>query len=174
MIVWRQCDTRYPFIWESDDQPAARWHADGEGPVQYFADSSDGAWCEFVRHEEITDLEDLAGVRRAIWVVEIGDIGALRRPALQQAVLTGGMDTYSDCQREARSMRRTGASGLVALSAALLPGRAGGLVEGGLRPGPDANGRTVVLFGPRPDLLAWKAADEARPPEWILSFCRYL
>ena len=54
MIVYRHADTRLPFLWESSGQPAARWHADDEGPVQYFSETPDGAWAEFLRHEEIT------------------------------------------------------------------------------------------------------------------------
>ena len=55
MIVYRHADARFPFLWESADQPPARWHGSGEGPVQYFADTPDGAWAEFVRHEGITE-----------------------------------------------------------------------------------------------------------------------
>ena len=66
MIAFRHCDRRWPFLWESAVQPQARWHGDGEGPVQYLADTPDGAWAEFLRHEEITDEADLAGVSRAL------------------------------------------------------------------------------------------------------------
>lgn len=104
--------------------------------MQYFADSPDAVWCEFVRHEEITELEDLEGVRRALWAVEAGDVYALPYPALLDEVVTGGLDSYRRCQREAQSIRREGAVGLIALSAAIMRGRAGGRVEGGLRPGP--------------------------------------
>ncbi len=66
MIGFRQCDSRWPFLWESAEQPGARWNAPGEGPVHYFADTPDGAWAEFIRHEEITDPVDLATVRRSL------------------------------------------------------------------------------------------------------------
>jgi hypothetical protein len=66
VIVYRHADTRLPFLWESSEQPAARWHGDGEGPVQYFSATPDGAWAEFLRHEEITEPSDLEGVRRAM------------------------------------------------------------------------------------------------------------
>jgi hypothetical protein len=49
-------------LWEAASQPAARWHADGEGPAQYLADTPVGAWAEFLRHEGITDEADLSGV----------------------------------------------------------------------------------------------------------------
>src|SRR5437660_9611813 len=102
MIVFRQVDARYPFLWEDDSQPAGRWHADGEGPAHYFADTPDGAWAEFLRHEEITDPEDLPTIRRQMWAVQIDDAPAVR-VSLPEHVLTGGVDTYRRCQSEARA-----------------------------------------------------------------------
>ena len=58
MIVFRQTDHRYPFLWESAEQPPGRWHGAGEGPAHYCADTPDGAWAEFLRHEEIGDAAD--------------------------------------------------------------------------------------------------------------------
>jgi hypothetical protein len=54
MIVYRQADLRFLFFWESADEFPACWHGAGESPVQYFADTPDGAWAEFLRHEGIT------------------------------------------------------------------------------------------------------------------------
>ena len=59
MIGFRQVDARYPFLWEDSRQPEGRWHAAGDGPAHYIADTPDGAWAEFLRHEEITDPDDL-------------------------------------------------------------------------------------------------------------------
>ncbi|MDP2388975.1 MAG: hypothetical protein Q8N52_01505, partial [Acidobacteriota bacterium] len=81
MIGFRQADPRYPFLWSDSGQPAARWHADGEGPAHYFADTPDGAWAELLRHEEIHDPADVATFRRALWAVE------LREDEPAQAVL---------------------------------------------------------------------------------------
>src|SRR3970282_1629804 len=115
MIVYRHCDKRFTYLWESADQPAARWHAQGDGPVQYFADSPAGAWAEFLRHEEITDFEDLAGVERAIWAVQIGDIPP-DRLALGDQVLLGGLSSYAECQAEAHRIRSSGSDGLATMS----------------------------------------------------------
>src|SRR5262249_12367623 len=73
MIGFRHTDPRFPFLWEEASQPAARWHAAGEGPVHYFCDTPDGAWAEFLRHEEITDPADLITIRRTIWAVDLGE-----------------------------------------------------------------------------------------------------
>lgn len=69
MIVFRQADPRYPFLWDTAAQPPARWHGPGEGPAHYFADTPAGAWAELLRHEEITDPDDAAtlGVRYGPW-----------------------------------------------------------------------------------------------------------
>ena len=79
--------------------PAGRWHGVGEGPAHYFSDTADGAWAEFLRHEEITEPEDLPGIRRALWAVDLGEEPALQ-PALPPAVSTGGTETYAGCQSE--------------------------------------------------------------------------
>ena len=173
MIVFRHGDPRFPFLWESAAQPAARWHADGDGPVHYFADTPDGAWAEFLRHEEITEPADLAYVRRAVWAVDLPTFPRAR-PKLIDDVLLGGPETYAACRAEAQRLRRTGAKGLRAPSAALKPGTAGGWrVQGGLRPGPERDGMVIVLFGMRPELVGWFAADRASPPVYLLYRVRW-
>ena len=92
MIVFRHADPRFPFLWESDGQPPGRWHGEGEGPAHYFADTPSGAWAEFLRHEEIREAADLAGVRRALWTVELPAPPA-EAASLPVAVLTGNPST---------------------------------------------------------------------------------
>lgn len=158
MILFRQTGPGHPFTWESAEQPAARWHALGEGPVHYFATTPDGAWAEFLRHEEITDPDEIDGLRaRAVWAVR-HDLPDLPRPQLPAEVLTGGLESYAACRDEARRLRANGAEGLRTLSAALpergarLFGVDGGQVED------EAKSEVVVLFGPRPDLWAMLCA----------------
>lgn len=173
MIGFRHADPRFPYIWETDAQPAGRWHADGEGPAHYFADTPDGAWAEFLRHEEITTPLDVLTVRRAMWAAELPD-DPLPEPQLPAAVLTGDRDSYPRCQDEAKRLRKDGAPGLTARSAALLPGGASGWrVEAGLRRGPMRDGRVIALFGPRPEIVGWSAAAEGRPPVELLEHARH-
>ncbi len=168
MITFRNCDRRWPFLWESVDQPTMRWHRSGEGPVQYLADTPDGAWAEFLRHEEITDEVDLDGVSRALWAVSI-DEPSVATPALDMTVLTGDLTTYPACQAEAGRLRAAGAVALRAPSAALKPGTAGGhRVETGLREGTPADGHVYVLFGPRFEATGWMIVDRGRPPAEVL------
>jgi hypothetical protein len=172
VITFRHVDRRFPFLWETSDQPPARWHDDGEGPVHYLADTPDGAWAEFLRHEEITDADELMGVERALWAIEVTEPPA-RRARLSRAVLTGGLETYPACRRHARRMREAGTEGLRAPSAALLPGGATGYrVEGGLQSARQREGEVIVLFGPRPDLVGWNAA-HGRPDPALLDRVRH-
>ena len=174
MIAFRHTDPRFPFLWETADQPGGRWHAEGEGPANALADTPEGAWAELLRHEEITSAEDLREVRRSLWAVEVGEPPP-GRPRLPRPVLTGGPETYEVCRREAARLRGRGEPGLVATSAALLRGEAHGWrVEGGLRPGPRRDGRVIVLFGLRPDLVGWEAVHEGRPSEELLGRVRHL
>jgi hypothetical protein len=46
-------------------------------------------------------------------------------------------------------------------------------VEGGLQPGPSRDGKVIVLFGSRPDLIGWAATTEGRPGKDLLSRVRY-
>jgi RES domain len=173
VIVFRHADPRFPFLWEDSSQPPARWHGEGEGPVHYFADTPYGAWAELLRHEEIRAEEDLAGVRRALWAVELPDL-PVDVPALPKEALTGDPDTYPACREEARRLRRAGSMALRAPSAALLPGGARGWrVEGGLREAPPRDGEVYALFGRRPDLVGWAAVTEGAPPAHLLPRIRH-
>jgi len=177
VTLYRHADPRFPFLWESRDQPPARWNAEGQGPVQYLADTPDGAWAEFLRHEGITDAEDLPGIERDLWAVELPvEREPMTAPDLPVRTLEGGTDTYPACQAEARRLRELGAPGLIAPSAALLPASAGGWrVQGRqLLPGPARDGKVVVLFGSRPDLVGWRACSRGRPDARILPKVRHL
>lgn len=169
MIAYRNVRWRDPFLWESAEQAPGRWHGAGEGPAHYFADTPQGAWAELIRHEEITEEADLAGVRRAMWAVDIGD-PPVARPEVEDQVVRGGPSTYGACREEAARLRDAGEPGLVAPSAALAPGAAHGwTVSVGLRPTPPANGRTIVLFGPRPDLVGRPVVTDGVPSADVLS-----
>jgi hypothetical protein len=173
MILFRHADPRFPFLWESAAQPPARWHQSGEGPVHYLADTPDGAWAEFLRHEEIREPEDLEGISRALWAIEMVDSWE-DRPSLPEDVLFGGPASYADCQAEAVRLRSLGLKGFRVSSAALLPnGARGSIVNGGLQPGTDRDGEVYILFGRRPDLTGWKAVDAGRPPEDLLPRVRH-
>jgi hypothetical protein len=174
VIAFRHCDSRFPFLWEGAAQPPARWHAAGQGPVQYLADTSDGAWAEFLRHEAIRDPGDLATVQRAIWAVEVPDEPSAK-PHLPHDVMTGEAASYAACRAEATRLRAGGARRIEAPSAALLPGTAAGqIVDGGLVDAAGRDGRMLVLFGRRPDLVGWQVVSRGHPAERLLALVRHL
>ena len=174
MIVFRHADPRFPFLWETPDQPAARWHDAGDGPVHYFSETPDGAWAEFLRHEEIDDPADLAGVARSLWAIDLPRAPRIT-PRLEAETLTGGTSSYPSCRREARRIRSLGGRGLVAQSAALEASAPSGFrVDAGLQPGPAASERVFVLFGARPDLVGWAACHQGRPRADLLPRVRPL
>lgn len=174
MIAFRQVDARYSFLWEDASQPAGRWHGEGEGPAHYFADTPDGAWAEFLRHEEISDPADLPTIRRQMWAVEIGNQPA-EQIDLPDDVLTGGPDTYLRCQQQARALRARGVNRLAATSAALTSGGARGLrVYGGApEPGDPRDGVVIVIFGEIEGVLGWVAAVDGHPSADLLSRVRH-
>lgn len=168
-IGFRHCDPRFGFLWASHAQPPARWHAAGDGPANYFADTPVGAWAEFLRHEGITDPADLVGVRRSLWAVELPD-DRYATPDLPPADLHGGLSSYARCQDEARRLRDAGASRLQAPSAALRPGAARGWVSiaAGVSAAPrERDGQVWVLFGSI-EATGWIAVDAGAPPAAVL------
>jgi len=177
-VRWfRNCDPAVAFLWESGAQPPGRWHSAGRGPVHYLADTPGGAWAELIRHEAITDATDLADVRRALWAIEVPDhdvVGAAQ-VRLPRAETTGGTASYSRCQAHADRLRSSGSASILAPSAALFPGAAGGYrTDAGLQRASAAEGRVLVLFGPRPDLIGWEVVTSAAPPVHLLSVVRHL
>ena len=173
-IGFRHCDSRYPFLWATALQPAARWHRFGEGPAHYFADTPVGAWAEFLRHEDIRDPADLDGIRRSLWAVELPDRGYVT-PALPDKQLTGGLASYAACQSEAARLRTTGARRIEAPSAALSAGGARGWIANpDEKPAPAARDGVVwVLYGTGRDLIGWPAAEATAPPARALPLVRH-
>jgi RES domain-containing protein len=170
---YRACDRRYPFLWDNSDQPPGRWHDAGEGPCHYLATTAKGAWAEILRHEHITELEDLLDVELSLWEVDMPQPTEV--PILDEDILTGNETSYAACRDEARRLRAEGAIGLRAPSAAVLSGQAE-------RYGVDTTGahevgrsptETMVVFG-TPNALVGMPAAEGHPEPTILRDIRHL
>jgi RES domain len=175
LILYRHAPPHLPFLWEVADQPKGRWNRNGEGPVQYLADTPAGAWAELLRHEGITELADLAGVRRAIWAVETHDALQLEVPALPLRTLVGDESTYAQCQGEADRIRDSGADGIETVSAALKAGAAAGWhVDVGIHREAPVDGRVVVVFDRRPNFRGWPVVRSGVPPVEVLDDVRHL
>lgn len=173
-LGFRNCDSRFPFLWNDATQPEARWHAAGAGPANYFADTAVGAWAEFLRHEGIQDPADLVGVARSLWAVELPETG-YATPTLSTSVLTGDQATYPTCQAEAATLRGGGAERIAAPSAALLAGGARGwIADPHEQDAPAArDGIVWVLFGSAINLIGWPAVESGAPPARVLPLVRH-
>lgn len=168
-VGYRNVAPAFAFLWSDASQPAARWHGEGEGPAHYFADTPDGAWAEFLRHEEIDDESDLVGVSRSLWAVEIPDVDVDTATEVDLPEDTG-LAGYLACQHLAREVRATGSTAVRTSSAALTAGGATGrrCELGALLPGSARDGQVWVLFGERPDLSGWVCVERGAPGAALL------
>jgi hypothetical protein len=172
---YRHCDPRFAFLWQTSQQTAARWHGEGEGPANYFADTPSGAWAEFLRHEGITDEADLAGVRRSLWAVDVPDevLASAVQPKLNQATLFGDEKSYPACQSESRKLRALGATTLRVKGAALWPREARGwTADPSLkRATKPRDGMVWVHFGAC-TFVGWLVVAAGCPPSVVLRMVR--
>jgi RES domain-containing protein len=125
----RQIAHRYssydtPF-WVRENSREGRWHNPGDGPTQYLSLSTDGAWAELIRNEELRAEDEVAMVSVSMWAVLI-EGGVIADYSTFEAAERSGFDPealvseeYEQCQREGARLRRDGFSGVVAPSAAL-------------------------------------------------------
>lgn len=172
MIAFSHADPRFPFLREFDPPVSGRWNVEGE-PSICFCDTPDGAWAEFLRHEEIRDAEELPTIRRALWAVDIGERPTVR-PRLEATILTGGPESWDACRSEAQRLRTLGSWGISAPSAALRPGAARGRrVDDNLEPGPKRDGRIFVFFRRRRHQVGWVATPAGRPGVELLALMRH-
>lgn len=170
-LLFRQCDANYPFLWEDGSrQQAQRWNKAGEEePTQYFADSPEAAWAEFIRHEEIFEPlapdEFMKDFRRVLWAieVEVSDAPELfltvsPKEHISYQYLVGGPDSYSVCQQFAEERRGLGYKWLVAPSAAMQADSSKGYTVnlGKLQPGPVRESKVYVYFGCLPNAVGWR------------------
>jgi hypothetical protein len=115
-------------------------------------------------------------VERALWAVEVPEEAErIAKPRLFRRVLLGGRDSYDACRREALRLRKRGATAIVAPAAGIKPGRAGGQVVRGpdLADAPARDGRTLALFGPRPELRGWRCVQAGRPSARLLALVNH-
>ncbi|MDR6218861.1 RES family NAD+ phosphorylase [Deinococcus soli (ex Cha et al. 2016)] len=171
------CNHLYPFLWNAPAQPAARWHALGDGPVQYLADSPEGAWAEVLRHAEAVTADEVLEQQRSVWAITMPSDLDLGVPDLALDVLIGGEDTYPACQAEARRLRDAGHDGLIAPSAALLPGGCHPYLSGDTITPDEArrsDGQVIVLFGNHLELPGWRCAQLGSAHPDLLGRIRWL
>ncbi len=161
-----------PF-WARENSRPGRWHARGDGPTQYLSLSTDGAWAELIRLEELRTEDEVAMVSVPMWAVAVNQAMIADYSTFERANAAGFDpaalvdDDHARCQWEAARLRALGYSGILAPSAAL----------------PDAI--NLTLFGPRmastwgrPPLLASSlpatVLTKGAPPPGLLSRVRQI
>lgn len=132
-----------PF-WVRDNTTDERWHKGGDGPTQYLSATSEGAWAELVRNENLRSEADLKLVRMPLWQVKVEQSGIADYRDFKTAEQAGFSpealidDDQTRCREESVRLRKAGFTGVLYPSSAL-PGEV-----------------NLALFGPK-ILLPWGA-----------------
>lgn len=123
-IAYRYSSYDTPF-WVRENTQPGRWHARGDGPTQYLALSTDGAWAELIRSEELRTEDEVALVSIAMWSIKVDQAMVVDYSTFQRAQAAGFDpaalvdEDYGRCQAEGARLRALGYSGILAPSAAL-------------------------------------------------------
>jgi len=135
-IAHRYSSYDTPF-WARENTQPGRWHTGGDGPTQYLSLSTDGAWAELIRNEELATEDEVAMVSVQMWAVSVNQAMIVDYSTFERAKAAGFNhealvdENYARCQEEGARLRRLSYGGVVAPSAAL-PGAI-----------------NLTLFGPR-------------------------
>jgi RES domain-containing protein len=123
-IAHRYSSYDTPF-WARENTQPGRWHVNGDGPTQYLSLSTDGAWAELIRNEQLTSEAEVAMVSVQMWAVSVNQGMVVDYSTFEWADEAGfDADALVDedhgpCQREGARLRELGYSGVQAPSAAL-------------------------------------------------------
>jgi RES domain-containing protein len=123
-VVYRYSNYDTPF-WVRPNTKDGRWHEAGDGPTQYLSLSTEGAWAELIRAEELRSEDEVAMVRMPLWearvdvgtVVDYSDFSRAEDAGFAPDALIA--DNWRRCQEEGRRLRQLGYAGVLAPSAAL-------------------------------------------------------
>jgi RES domain len=123
-IAYRYSSYDTPF-WARENTQPGRWHARGAGPTQYLSLSTDGAWAELIRNEELRTEDEVAMVSVSMWAVAVNQTMIVDYSTFERAEAAGLTpdalvdENYHRCQQEGARLRQLGYNGVVAPSAAL-------------------------------------------------------
>jgi RES domain-containing protein len=135
-VAFRYSSYDTPF-WVRPDTRPGRWHSAGEGPTQYLSTTTDGAWADLVRNEELRSDADAAMVSMPLWQARVDQSYVVDYSTFELAERSGFAgealvdDDQQRCRAEGSRLRDLGYAGVLAPSAAL-PGAT-----------------NLTLFGPR-------------------------
>ena len=113
-----------PF-WVRSNTTDERWHLSGDGATQYLSATTDGAWAELIRNENLRSESDLSLVAMPLWQAKIEETRIADYHDFETAVRAGFdpealiHDDQDVCRAEGRRLRRAGFSGVIYPSSAL-------------------------------------------------------
>lgn len=148
---WSSYDTP---LWARPNRTAQRWNRAGEGPTQYLSLSTDGAWAELIRAEELRSPGDVRAVSMPMWVLRIRETHIADYRTFERAEAAGFPpdalvdDDRERCRAEGTRLRASGFRGVVTPSAAM----------------PDC--MNLTLFGSRL-AVDWECPDEKRLASFV-------
>jgi hypothetical protein len=122
--VYRYSNYDTPF-WVRANTKDGRWHHAGDGPTQYLSLSTDGAWADLIRSENLHTEDEVATVRITLWEARIDAGTVVDYSDFDRAADAGfppdGLidDAWDRCQTEGKRLREMGFAGVLAPSAAL-------------------------------------------------------
>jgi RES domain len=170
--LYRYSSYDSPF-WVRENSEPGRWHARGDGPTQYLSTSTDGAWAELIRREELRTEDEVAMVSVSMWAIAAEYRMIVDYSTFERAE-AGGFDPaalvdedHESCQPEGARLRKLSYAGVIAPSAAL-PG-AINVTLFGTRIA-SAWGRPPLLASSLPAAIITKGA----PPPGLLSRVRHI
>ena len=104
-IAHRYSSYDTPF-WVRENSQAGRWHRPGDGPTQYLSLSTDGAWAELIRNQELRIEDEVAMVSVSMRAVLIEEAVIADYSTFEQAERSGFdpaalvSENHEQCQSE--------------------------------------------------------------------------
>ncbi len=123
-VAFRYSNYDTPF-WVRPNTMPGRWHNAGDGPTQYLSMSTDGAWAELIRNENLRSEEDASLVHMTMWQARIDQSYVVDYSTFELADAAGFPvealvdDDQTRCRAEGIRLRQLGYNGVLAPSAAL-------------------------------------------------------
>ena len=123
-VCIRYSDYDTPFWARSNTKPG-RWHGTDDGPTQYLSLTTDGAWADLIRSEDLRTAEELRLVQMQLWqaridqsyVVDYSDFAKAESAGFSAEALID--DDQAQCRVEGARLRKAGYSGILSPSASL-------------------------------------------------------
>jgi RES domain-containing protein len=123
-VAFRWSDYDTP-LWARPNTSAQRWNQTGESPTQYLSLTTDGAWAELIRAEDLRTVEEMRLIDMPMWVLRVRETRIADYGTFEKAATAGfPPDALTDedhgrCRVEGARLRAEGFRGVLAPSAAL-------------------------------------------------------